>query len=105
MLYKGNDIAQVKTKISPEDTLFLVDKYLGLDLGTTFKVIKCHCNPQVLNEQLKKNNIPLQFQDFGVLPKQLRNLWKEFVEKLGVDKEYWMDNDLLVPNRAIEILE
>lgn len=105
MQYKGNDISKVNAKIPIQDTLFLVDKYLGLELGATFKVIKCHCNPQVLNEQLRKNNIPLQFQDFGVLPKQLRTIWKEFVEELGVHQEYWMDNELLLPNRAIEILE
>lgn len=100
---KGNKLNEITTPVPPQDTLRLVDRRFGLEHGTTFKIVKCAGDPTVLNEKLAEASLPIQFGDYGQLPKDQRPMWRELMQALGVDREHWMDPDVTaVPRQEIE---
>lgn len=102
---KGNKLNEVKTQVPANDTLRLVDARFGLDHGTTFKIVKCAGDPTVLNKKLAEAKLPIQFGDFGQLPKEHRPFWRELMKSLGVDREHWMDSSSTsVPDQDIDAL-
>ena len=102
---KGNKLNEIKTQVDPKDTLRFVDQRFLLEDGTTFKIVKCGGDPTVLNEKLALANLPIQFGDYGQLPKEQRPMWRELMQTLGVDQEHWMEPDSTrVPHQKIDEL-
>ena len=72
--------------------LELVDDFLNLPRGTTYKITACHCDSSVLNEKLK--DYGLKFDPDGVLAHEQRPKWASLMKQIGVGKRYWLDRQV-----------
>ncbi len=80
-----------------------LDQYLGVPIGTSYRVVVQHQNPAELNQKLIQHGIALD--DYGMVPKSQRAAWKTLMQAAMVDQRYWKDKDLLLPEATVISLE
>ncbi len=80
-----------------------LDRYLGVEIGTSYLVLVKHQNPIQLNAKLESQGIALD--EFGMVPKSQHNAWKTLMQLAGVSSRYWKDKDLLLPEAIVTNLE
>lgn len=79
-----------------------LDNFLDIPIGTSYRVLIQHSNPDLLNTKLVDQGIILD-QD-GIVPKSQRAKWKELMIKAEISSKYWRDPESLILDSPIEDL-
>lgn len=82
-----------------EHQLHKIDAKFNLPIGTTYKTVELHGDPVLLNAVLQ--SLDISFDDWGMLPKCMRDKWRKLLQQLDISDEYWKDLSLLQPPSTI----
>ncbi len=68
-----------------------LDKFLGVEYGTSYTTVILHLNPTILNTYLNKYGISLD--QYGMVPREQKNAWKKLMQLASISPKYWKDDD------------
>lgn len=75
-----------------------LDRYFGLEPGTSYTVLIQHRNPAPLNPSLAPHGIVLD--EYGMVPKNQHENWQRLMKAAGISQVYWKDKELLLPEAS-----